>query len=142
MPVGRITYLHMEPMSFEEYLVASDKTTLLDYLNNYHWKLNVPALIHLQLMDLFKEYMIIGGMPAAVLSWITDRSLLKVSQIQHDLLATFRDDFNKYHGRIDTQRLNEVFHAVPEMLGEKFVYSNINSEVQARNTQTCSRSIV
>lgn len=132
MPVGRITYMHMEPMSFEEFLLASDKARLFDYLHTFEWKNNIPAVVHQQLMDLFKEYLVIGGMPAVVASWITEHSLIKVSQIQHDLLATYRDDFNKYHGRIDTQRLNEVFIAVPELLGEKFVCANVNSEVQAR----------
>ncbi len=57
---------------------------------------------------------------------------MKVSQIQQDLTATYRDDFNKYKGRIDKERLEEVFVAVPEQLGEKFMYSKVNANVQSR----------
>ena len=135
MPVGRITYLYMEPMTFEEYLLSFDKIGLFDYLQTFEWNIKIPAAIHQQLMDLFKEYLIIGGMPAAVLAWSTTHSLISVSRVQRDLITTYRDDFNKYHGRLETQRLLEVFTSVPEMLGEKFVCSNVNSDVQARTVK-------
>lgn len=133
MPVGRITYLHMEPLTFDEFLLACNKSGLIDYLNAFQWDMKIPNALHDQLLGLFKEYLIVGGMPAAVFSWITDRSLLKISRIQQDLMATYRDDFSKYCGRIDTERLEEVLMAVPELLGEKFVYSKVNSDVQSRS---------
>lgn len=131
MPVGRINYMHMEPLSFEEFLLASGKEKLLEYLISFQWGVNVPSALHDQLMALFKEYVVIGGMPAAVASWIADRSLTKISQIQHDLTSTYRDDFAKYCGRIDKERLDEVLVGVPKHLAQKFVYSKINATVQA-----------
>ncbi len=135
MPVGRINYMHMEPLSFEEFLLAFGKDKLMEYLISFQWGMNIPSALHDQLMGLFKEYVVVGGMPAAVLSWITDRSLTKISQIQHDLTSTYRDDFAKYCGRIDTQRLDEVLIGVPKHLGQKFVYSKINSSVQANTVK-------
>lgn len=135
MPVGRITYMHLEPMSFEEFLLASEKTGLLNYLNTFSWNNKIPQAIHEQCIRFFKEYLIVGGMPAVVQSWTTDRSLIKVSQIQRDLTATYRDDFNKYKGRIDKERLEEVLVAIPEQLGEKFMYSKVNAEVQSRTVK-------
>ncbi len=131
MPVGRISYMHLEPLSFEEFLLAQDKKMLLDYLKAYNMRFEIPVAIHEQLLTQFKEYLFIGGLPAATVSWITERSLSKVNQIQNDLLATYRDDFAKYRGRIDLERLLEVMHAIPKMLGQKFVLSRVNSSIQS-----------
>lgn len=131
MPVGRINYLYMEPLSFEEFLLASNKHLLVDYIENFQWNTQIPQALHLQLMQLFKEYLFIGGMPEAVANWITKRSLTQVSQIHQDLLGTYRDDFAKYSGRIDTARLEDVMAAVPRLVGEKFIYSKVNPQVQS-----------
>jgi predicted AAA+ superfamily ATPase len=71
-------------------------------------------------------------MPAAVSSWTTKQSLKEIHQVQYELLATYRDDFSKYSGRIATERLDEVMMAVPKYLGEKFVYSRVNPELPIR----------
>lgn len=131
MPVGRINYMHLEPLSFEEFLWANQKKFLYDYLTAYDLNIEIPLAIHEQLTQLFKEYILIGGLPAAVVSWITEHSLSKVNQIHHDLLATYRDDFAKYRDRIAIERLDETVMAVPKMLGQKFVYSRVNSSIHA-----------
>lgn len=131
MPVGRISYVHLEPLSFEEFLLANNKQSLYDYLVKYALSIEIPAAIHGQLTMLFKEYLLIGGMPAVVSNWVTERSLNRVSQIQHDLLATYRDDFSKYKGRLAIERLDEVMTTIPGMLGQKFVYSKVNKTVQS-----------
>ena len=51
-------------------------------------------------MMLFKEYLMVGGLPAAVASWIEKKSLETVGHIHYDLLATYRDDFSKYSGKL------------------------------------------
>ncbi|RAP36645.1 AAA family ATPase [Legionella quinlivanii] len=131
MPVGRVSYMHLEPLSFDEFLLANDKESLYDYLNQYDLSVEVPSAIHEQLTSLFKEYLIIGGMPAVVSNWAAERSLNRVNQIQNDLLATYRDDFSKYKGRLATERLDEVLNSIPKMLGQKFVFSKVNKTIQA-----------
>ena len=84
MPVGRIRYMHLEPFSFEEFLQANGKEGFVQYIQTYRWGTEIPIAIHEELLASFKEYLIVGGMPAAVSSWIEDRSLLKVNQIHHD----------------------------------------------------------
>lgn len=126
MPVGRVGYLYLEPLSFEEFILAQDKKNLFEYLKNYSLDIEIPLVLHQQLLSLFKEYILIGGMPAAVSSWVHERSLTKVNQIHHNLLTTYREDFAKYRGRIDIERLEEVMAAIPKMLSEKFVYSRVN----------------
>lgn len=131
MPVGRIGYLHIEPLSFEEFLLAMGKKNSVDYLSNYHIENEIPIAIHEDLMTSFKEYLIVGGMPAAVASWSQKKSFREIDQIHYNLMATYRDDFAKYSGRLATERLDEVMHFVPKRLGEKFVYSKVNSSVQS-----------
>lgn len=130
MPVGRIHYMHLEPLSFEEFLLAQENETLLEYLRTFQWDNEIPQMIHEKLTAHFKEYLIIGGMPAAVSNWITNRSLKEVNQVHHNLMATYRDDFAKYKGRGSIERLEDVMIAIPQHLGEKFVYSKVNPGVQ------------
>jgi len=131
MPVGRISYLYLEPLSFEEFLDAVESQELRAYLEKYDWNLDIPAAIHSQLMKSIKEYLIIGGMPAAVSSWVDEKSLDMVNQIHFDLLATYRDDFAKYSGRLSTERLEDIMSSIPRQLGKKFIYKNANSEVSS-----------
>jgi uncharacterized protein len=129
MPVGRIGYLYLEPLSFEEFLDAIGENQLRDYLKNYELKIDIPLAIHSQLMKLIKEYLIIGGMPAAVSNWAYERSPDAINQIHFDLLATYRDDFAKYRGRMTTDRLEDVISSIPRQLGKKFVYRTVNADV-------------
>lgn len=131
MPVGRVSYMHVEPMSFEEFLLANDKKSLYDYLSNYNIGNEIPTAIHEQLITLFKEYLFVGGLPAVVLNWIAERSLSKVNQVQNDLLATYRDDFAKYSGRLAIEKLDQVMMSVPKMLGQKFVFSHVDKSMQS-----------
>ncbi len=138
MPVGRIGYIYLEPFSFEEFLDAAKHDQLRTYLKNYHLNKKIPVAIHQQLLVLLKEYLIIGGMPAAVLSWIKKKSLEAINQIHFDLLATYRDDFTKYRGRLVTDRLEDILTSIPQQLGKKFVYSHANIEV---NTQSLRQAL-
>ncbi len=131
IPVGRINYMYLEPLSFEEFLDAIEQQSLKKYIERFTWNIDIPNAIHTQLMKSVKEYMLIGGMPAAVSTWINSHVLDKVSQVHFDLLATYRDDFAKYSGRLSIDRLEEVMSAVPRQLGNKFVYSGVNSHVSA-----------
>lgn len=131
MPVGRIGYLYLDPLSFEEFLDATENHELRAYVQNYNWNIEIPDAIHAQLIRLIKEYLIVGGMPSAIVSWITKKDPSALHQIQHDLLATYREDFSKYKGRLSIDRLDDVIHAIPRQLGHKFVYSHVNPEVSS-----------
>lgn len=135
MPVGRINYMHLEPLSFEEFLLANDKASFVEYIKKYNFGYQVPLDIHQQLLNIFKEYLIVGGMPQAVESWVKNKSLNKISQIHSDLIATYRDDFPKYSGRLSVERLDEVLMSVPRFAGQKFVYSKVNPDVQSKSVK-------
>lgn len=129
MPVGRIGYAYLEPLSFEEFLDALENSQLRTYLRTYRLGMEIPLAIHKQLTALLKEYLIVGGMPAAVLAWATKKNLQMINQIHFDLLATYREDFAKYRGRLSIDRLENILTSVPRQLGKKFVYSHANPDV-------------
>ena len=131
MPVGRIGYLYLEPLSFEEFLDAIGQHELRLYLENYNWHIDIPNIIHSQLMKLIKEYIIVGGMPAAVSSWATSKSPDIINQLHIDLLTTYRDDFTKYNGRLSIEHLENIMNSIPRQLGQKFTYSDVNSEAKS-----------
>ena len=131
MPVGRISYMHLEPLSFEEFLLALSQDSLYEYLSKYDFSFEIPLSIHEQLITLFKEYIFVGGLPAVVASWVTEHSLGQINQIQQDLLATYRNDFAKYSGRIAITQLEELFVYIPKMLGQKFVFSRVARDLQS-----------
>ncbi len=131
MPVGRIGYMYLEPLSFEEFLEAVGKIELRNYLKTYKISQSIPEVIHNSLTSLMKEYLIVGGMPAAVAAWAKDKNLETINQLHFDLLATYRDDFAKYRGRLDTRRLEDILTSIPRQLGKKFVYSQANADVNS-----------
>lgn len=133
MPVGRIGYLYLEPLSFEEFLLAHGKHALVSEIKAFTWKERIFEVTHEKLMDLFKEYIIVGGMPAAVKSWAANQSPIDLSRIHNSIMDTYRDDFHKYSKRISPERLQEVVNEVPLSLGKKFVYRNVNPDVRIPN---------
>lgn len=141
MPVGRITYMHIEPLSFEEFLWAKNSNQLVHFLQTVSTQENIVEPIHTKLMRLFQEYVIIGGMPQAVSTWIESNALNKVSKAHSDLLLAYRDDFSKYPKKIPTQYLEDVMTAVPKLLGQKFVFSRVNTNVRADNLKQALDSL-
>ena len=130
MPVGRITYFHLEPMSFFEFALASGNEALYQKMISSTPEKAMPQTLHVRCMDLYQQYGLIGGMPETVQTWLDSKDMQACIKIQHDLLATYRDDFHKYGGEIDARLLNRILLSVAEQLGNKFVYSMVDPGVQ------------
>jgi predicted AAA+ superfamily ATPase len=132
MPVGRIEYLHLGPMTFEEFLFAAGKEKRLDALRNFSISDESFSLLHAAFMEDFRDYCVIGGMPAAVKAYIESGSYLTTERIQEGILATYRDDFSKYGKRVNHSRLQKVFSRLPLLVGQKFKYTNLDRQEQSR----------
>lgn len=131
MPVGRITYLHLEPMSFTEFLRGLGDDELAALIEEIDPWRGVAEPLHARILERFREYVLVGGMPEAVETYRQDRSLLDCARVHQDLLATFRDDFAKYASSAHRDRLVKVLDAVPRMIGRKFVYSRVDRDERA-----------
>lgn len=131
MPVGRMSYIYIEPFSFEEFLLALNEKKLLDYIKNVDSALEIPQALHNKLRSIFNIYCHVGGMPACVAKWIETQTFSYVVSVQEDLLATYKDDFYKYKGRLDVTRLLTILRSIPHQLGQKFKYSKADAAIQS-----------
>jgi len=133
MPVGRIEYLHLGPMTFEEFLTANGKTMLVDFIQHYSVSEDLPDSAHSDLVSLFKTYLIIGGMPEAVLAFTETKSFYESEIVKESILGTYEDDFNKYSSRINHMHILNVFKKLPLMVGDKFKYVNVDRNERAQH---------
>jgi len=125
MPVGRIAYLHLEPMNFEEFLQAVGEEELLKEVVQWTFGTPLQEVAHARLSECYRDFMIVGGMPKVVQCWIDHRSLLECAELQQSLLGTYRDDFSKYSRRLPVERIGRVMESIPRMLGQTFKYSRV-----------------
>ena len=126
MPVGRITYFHLEQLSFFEFVLGTGNEALYKKLLSFSLETVMPESLHEKCMGLYHDYCLVGGMPEVVREWVNSKNLKSCITIQQDLLATYRDDFHKYGGEINAGLLNRIMLSVAEQLGNKFVYSRVD----------------
>ncbi len=131
MPVGRVEYLYLGPMQFEEYLVATDNDRLAHFLNEFTLDSSIPEVIHQQFLSNLHTFMVTGGMPEAVKIFRDTGSWQECERVKNSILTTFQDDFNKYDRRIDRDVLYDLFRKIPFQVGKKFKYVNINRHQRA-----------
>ena len=137
MPVGRIEYLHMGPMTFEEFLLATGEEALVGFLREWQPSGAFPPPFHAKLLSCLRHFMVVGGMPAAIRAYCQERRLEDVSRVQQLILQTFADDFAKYRKRVNVGRLRKVFGRIPSLIGAKLKYVNIDPAEKARDLSDC-----
>ena len=133
MPVGRIQYMFMRPLSFLEFLDALGESKSREIIEYFSWQNSVQKPIHEHLISLIKLYSILGGMPAVVSEYAQTKNINKCLRIQSIITQTYRDDFGKYASRVKHKYLEKVFFSVPKMVGQKFKYSKVDSTMQSRD---------
>ena len=136
MPVGRIEYLYMGPMNFIEYLKAQGEAKLIELLDNFKWEDPFSLTAHELLCSHLRDFLIVGGMPEAVNTFIHERSINDAIDIQISIIETYLDDFSKYASQSQLNELQNVFQHVPLTAGEKIKYVNINAHQPAREIKT------
>jgi predicted AAA+ superfamily ATPase len=133
MPVGRIQYLFLYPMSFGEFLEALEESELRNYISNYDNLKKLSAGLHEKLNDYIRKYYIIGGMPAVVNEYVSSHDIIKCQRIQRSIIDTYIDDFAKYAKVTKHNNLRNVFNAVPGMVGQKFVFAQVDRLTKSRD---------
>jgi len=131
-PVGRVQFIYLHPLSFHEFILALDEVKEHAMLEQYTPNIPPPISLHQQFIHRTKEYFLIGGMPAVVEAFKTNRSFLEQSRIQDLLLATYRADFGKYATEAEQKYLRILFEGIPYQVGQHFKYSEINPHVKSR----------
>ena len=142
MPVGRIEYLFLEPMGFEEFLEALDETSLLELLQTHQLVDNFPGTAHRRLLGRLRDYMLVGGMPEAVGVFAETESFAAAGSVHASILETYRDDFAKYGTRSEIAQLRRVYGFVPGAVGDKFKYSRVDSDARSRDVKRALELLV
>jgi predicted AAA+ superfamily ATPase len=133
MPVGRIEYLHLGPLLFEEFLQATGRAGLISWMAGWSWGEAFPEALHEDLLAAFRQYLVVGGMPEAVAVFAETGSYRDCARVQESILATYQDDFQKYARRVQKPRMDRLFACVPAMLGRKFKFSEVDPAERSKN---------
>ena len=133
MPVGRIQYLYMCPLSFSEFLLAINEEALLNHIQQLSNIETLTDTLQNKLTEFVRKYFIIGGMPAVVSEYIKSHDIIECQKIQHLIIDTFQSDFAKYARQSKFKYLRKIFNAVPAMVGNKFIYSRVDSSTKSRD---------
>jgi hypothetical protein len=127
VPVGRIEFMYLGPMSFEEYLLARGQEELREYLAAFKISERMPEALHAKARAFLREYFLVGGLPGVVKAFIESNLDMKaVVRAQSSLLQTYYADFSKYKRKADVPMLQAVFKNIPATIGSTAKYSNLN----------------
>ncbi len=143
-PVGRVQYLSLRPCSFVEFLNGIGQNQYEEFVSDT----NVPEVLHERLINLFKEYTVIGGMPAAVARYAQTKDPLAVSEVYESLLQTYTDDVEKYTSSTATIRtiraiLKVGWNSAAEIISfEGFGNTPYRSREMSEAFQTISKSML
>jgi uncharacterized protein len=131
IPVGRIQYLHMGPMTFTEYLEALGESKLEEARNSYTFGTELGPVIHKRLLELLRSYYFVGGMPGAVDIYAKSRKFSDVGVVHNSIIETYREDFQKYARSRNLARMQHVLNFVARNVGLKLKYSNVMKDVHS-----------
>ena len=140
-PVGKVEMINMYPMDFEEFLMTQNSS---DYLINYIkdcFQNNKPMdnVLHERLLNLYRMYLCVGGMPEAINSFIDNNmNILNINRkIVEDIIESYLNDMNKYvENKFEAAKNEEIFKSVPSQIGNKsnkFQYSKIDNNARKRD---------
>jgi len=124
VPVGRVQYLHLHPMTFYEYLLALGKEQMAEYTLSP--QNDIAHSIQEIILKELRIYFFVGGMPECVKTYHDTGSMVETFQVQAEILDSYRDDFSKYTPRINTTCLDAVFLNVAKSIGEQLKYTRLN----------------
>lgn len=132
-PVGMVNLLDIYPLTFDEFLDAID-SGLYAYYESVQKGQVIEEIFHQRLLDVFNYYLIIGGMPECVSSWIKYKDPTMISKIQRELIEVYENDFSKHNGKVNSGRILMVFRSIVAQLAkpnEKFMYSAVRDGTTA-----------
>lgn len=135
VPVGKVNIIRMYPISFKEFLHASDPKTY-DYISSLTTIEHLPSIILNNLKTEYRRYQICGGMPEAVVSMLEDRGVRAVDDVLQNILDLYELDFSKYAEPREIPRIHSLWHSLPAQLSKenrKFIYKVIKSGARSKD---------
>lgn len=145
--VGRIRSMFMYPMSFDEFLMALGLDAWVAEKAKADYSHPLPLELHDALVQQFRSFLLVGGMPASVTAWVESHDYLQCVEEQEDIQQAYYDDFAKYSNRVDPRLLRNTLRSVVMQVGGKFMYSRVEGgyrteEVKRALDMLCDAGIV
>ena len=134
-PVGMVNLLDIYPLTFDEFLDATDPV-LYTYYESIQKEQQIEEIFHNRLLDAYNNYLIVGGMPDCVSSWVKYKDPAKIREIQRELIEVYENDFSKHNGKVNSGRILMVFRSIVSQLAkpnEKFIYGAVRQGARARD---------
>lgn len=135
VPVGYLTLLMMYPMDFEEFMIANDVSkTTLDMLKEKFITCDpIDEFVHQKLLSMFFVYLIVGGMPDAVKTYIETKDIREVDKVQRDIIVLYQQDFSQYEQEDKKLRIKAIYDIIPAELNKqnkKFIFTMLDKELK------------
>lgn len=121
--VGRVSSLFLYPFSFNEFLRAANAELLRKSIAEASPQQPLSEAIHTKALELYKQFLVLGGMPKVISSYFSGGDLLSCQRVLDGLISAYEDDFTKYKKRSSPMLIRMVFRSVVEQNGQKFVYN-------------------
>jgi len=125
-PVGKVETLDLFPLDFEEFLMALDEYKLIDTIKDSYKSLTpLPEAIHLKAIQYYREYLIIGGMPACIENYRINHKLIFAQDIQSEIIRNYVADMAKYASPTEAVKIRACYESIPNQLAKdnkKFQY--------------------
>lgn len=148
-PVGKVKMEYMYPMDFEEFLMATSSQGLIDEIYKcYNEMTPMTNALHEKLLELYRLYLCVGGMPQAVQNIVdVNQNIFEFDKnIVKDILESYLNDMNQYIlNNTEKSRIEAIYKSIPSQLGNvsnKFQYSKINSNARSRDYETALQWLV
>lgn len=131
MPVGRVEYYYLGPLTFIEFLQALGEHVLVHVLQSHTLSDQFSPAAHERLLGILREFLLVGGMPEAVDRYVSARDVVASANVHHSILETYADDFSKYARGADLERIRRVFEVLPANLGQKVRFNRFHPDWRA-----------
>lgn len=137
MPVGRVEYYWLGPLTFDEYLKGRGEEEACAFLDAWSPGMAYPATLHERLLHRLREFLLVGGMPEAVQSYLDSSDFMSAVEVHQSILETYRDDFSKYARGAQLEKLRRVFEMIPRVAGRKVQFRNFHPAWKAQDIRHC-----
>lgn len=133
MPVGRVDFLYLYPMSWLEFLKALGYDLIIKAILAHDIHVPESEVVHTQILEILREYFVIGGMPEAVAYWAKTKDPHTCSKIHQSIIQSYRQDFHKYAKAHEVKYVELIFEDALQQMGKKFKFNQLEGEYRKRD---------
>lgn len=141
-PVGKVNIKYLYPMDFEEFLIALDELELINMIKKHYLSMEaMPSIIHEKACELYKKYLIIGGMPEVIKNFIDNgKNLSELNlELQEQIITSYLADMNKYTNNTENIKNAKIYNAIPKELAREnntFKYSIVDESARSERYES------